>query len=120
MSSETGVDWTERLSTLLDLRRESQDWGIANADPQRVLEFIRFFREHDVQHPWELEALAELILASFNDALLQGTACGTYQDAVETFLADHRSRFPVTFGYWANLEPTEFPVAQLLRRGNAP
>lgn len=107
-------DWTQRLSSTLGLAPESQDWGIANASPDRLLEFIEFFEQHQPQDPWDQEALAELILASADEALRRGSLEPQESDRTVAFLRRNAATFPHQIQYWSNLPEGEFPVVRLL------
>jgi hypothetical protein len=68
------------LSVRLGLGYESQDWGIVNADPYRLREFISFY-ESEPLVPSQRFELGELILASANERLLVGA---TDRDEVDS------------------------------------
>jgi hypothetical protein len=108
-------DWTSRLSRALGLKEYEQDWGICNSDADRVLEFVAFYDRHQPLHPWDREALAGLVLASFNDALTLNRVGPVERDALRRFLLSHRDEFPHQCGYWSGLAADEFPVSQLIR-----
>jgi hypothetical protein len=112
--NEMSVDWTETLSHTLGLERYDQDWGICNADPTRVIEFIEFFNQHQPQHPWEREALAELILASADDGFRDGSLSESTKSIAKCFFKDHHQEFPHQWAYWSMLDSREFPVVELL------
>lgn len=108
------VNWTETLSHVLGLERYGQDWGICNADPTRVIEFIEFYKQHIPQHPWEQEALAELILASADDGCRNGTLSESIKSIFRSFVKDRHMEFPHQWAYWSSLDSREFPVIDLL------
>jgi hypothetical protein len=112
---ESDASWTNRLSSALSLREESQDWGICNSDAGRVLEFIEFYEKHTMLHPYEPEALAELIIASFDDALRDGVSDEAQLQAFVAFVRTHSGEFPSQHRYWSSLDPAEFPVSHHLR-----
>jgi len=112
--NEMSVDWTETLSKALGLQRYDQDWGICNADPTRVIEFIEFYNQHIPENPWELEALAELILASADDGCSDGTFSESIKSIVRCFVKDRQKEFPHQWAYWSKLDSREFPVVELL------
>lgn len=101
------------FSALLGLPYEPQDWGIINAAGDRLDEFVKCFQRLELSSTVRYE-LADLILASANDLLLNG---GTF--CIDTILGLYRGE-PVAFSnhirYWASLDsPDEFPIAPLLR-----
>jgi len=108
-------EWMTRLSDALGVKEQAQDWGTCNADPERLLEFIDFFERHQPEHPSETEALAELIIASFNDAAVEGTDSEIHVEAFKAFIALNRESFPEQFTYWSGLDDEDFPVGHVLR-----
>ena len=117
LGGQKGIDeWTKALSNALSLEEHPQDWGVCNADPDRIEEFIRYFEQSAVIHPWQPEALAELILASADDAL-SGKGLGAADASLlMRFVRDHRSEFPIEWEHWINLDPTDSPVTEFLRK----
>jgi hypothetical protein len=110
-------DPTTKLSEELRLRPFSQDWGIANADPGRIDEFLRFY-ESCTRSPSEHEALAELLLQSINEALEANILSEIQRERVVTFLRTHSREFPRQLPYWSALVPSAadpWPVLELLR-----
>lgn len=112
---ELTSEWITRLSEALGLQDLPQDWGTCNADPGRLLEFIDFFERHQAEDPEEPEALAELIIASFNDALVDEIASEVDVVALKAFITLNRESFPEQFAYWSELDDEDFPVGQILR-----
>ena len=113
------MSWATRLNAALDLHSEGQDWGIENADANRVMEFIAFYEQHAPVQPWDLEALAELILQSTQEALEAHILSNEQQAAVSTFFAKNRAAFPHTAQYWLSLNPSEWASAHLIRQAVA-
>ena len=107
-------DWIENLSSALGLIKYDQDWGICNSDSSRITEFISFYEQRVPEHPWEPEALAELIIASTNDGYHDATLSETTKAIVRGFLQGHRLEFPFQWAYWSKLDSREFPVVELL------
>ena len=113
---EMKMMWIEKLSTSLGLEQFEQDWGICNSDPTRVAEFMSFFRSNVPDHPWEPEALAELIFQSMNDALELSEVASSLRDDFCSFISSNWQAFPHTIKYWHSLSGNEeFPVTQLIR-----
>src|SRR4051812_13377767 len=102
----------ERLSARLGVMNEQQDWGIVNGINDRYDEFLRMYATAD-RNPIERSAVAELVLASANERLVQDRAAGLEglaellpriaQDA--NWELDSRRR----------LDPTSFPLSRWLR-----
>jgi hypothetical protein len=109
------VDWIERLSEQLSLIPFSQDWGICNADASRLNEFLEFYQGHAPEDPYELEALAELILQSAEDALSEGDLEAGPRSGLIEFVREHHAEFPDAFAYWSGLESEEWRVSSLIR-----
>ncbi len=104
------------LARSLNLADASQDWGITNADPSRVEEFLQFCETAELTAAQRF-AMGELVFASMNDALLEGTAGDGLIDHFERFLASDLHGLPWHVQYWSSLDDDEqFPIAALLRR----
>lgn len=106
----------KQLSDRLGLAYERQDWGIVNADAARVVEFIRFY---DQEHHSEAQcyALEELIIASMNEAMVEGVADESIHRLFNSFLLRNTKRAVPHIRYWGGLqESEEFPIAEVLRR----
>ncbi len=96
----------------LGLTFEGQDWGIINSDPSRFAEFIDYYesREMDKRQAYQV---FELVLASMNDAMLEGRDIRT---EILTFRNAHGRDFPEQVEYWSKLaNHEEFPIATVLR-----
>jgi len=105
------------LSVRLGLGYESQDWGIVNADPYRLREFISFY-ESEPLVPSQRFELGELILASANERLLVGaTDENEDMQMFVDFVRNHWQVQEAHIAYWLALQPDdEFPIAALLKR----
>jgi hypothetical protein len=105
----------KQLSDRLGLAYERQDWGIINADPARVVEFIQVYdqgRHSDA----ERYALEELIIASMNEAMVEGVADENVHNLFDAFLRTHTKRAIPHIRYWGGLQDAqEFPIAATLR-----
>ncbi len=99
------------LSQTLNLVEAPQDWGITNSDPARVGEFLHFCESVPLTAAQQF-AMGELVLASMNDALVEG-ADGV--DYLERFLALGLLGLPQHVRYWSSLDDEEFPIAARLR-----
>ena len=104
------------LSQRLGLRFESQDWGIVNADPKRLTEFISFHASQDLA-PTQCFELGELILASANERRLDGST--TEDEAIDMFIEfiqEYWTEQQTHIAYWSSLSSSdEFPVAEVLQ-----
>jgi hypothetical protein len=60
-----------QLDDVLGLNGDVQDWGIENADSERVAEFVSFFEQHQVAQwaPITVGAFFDLVMESACDAL---------------------------------------------------
>ena len=110
------ITWLEKLSTQLSLIPFSQDWGICNADADRLEEFLDFYDSHVPEDPYELEVLAELILQSAEDALRGDDLEKSLRDRLVGFIADHGQDFPDTLGYWSELEQGDWQIPGLIHK----
>lgn len=102
------------LSEALDLPYEAQDWGIANADADRIEEFINHYERHVELGRTQRFEFGGLVLASANDALVVGNweSSGILQE----FLERHGRDFPAHLEYWRSLDdPEEFPLSVWIR-----
>ena len=111
--------WPRKLSDALGLRPEGQDWGIENADPDRIGAFVAFYEANVPDHPWEPEALAELVFASADEAITARDLAAPERAVVVQLVAEHGAEFPVTLSYWEALPPDAFPASDLVREGAA-
>lgn len=101
------------LAAALGLDYEAQDWGIVNADGNRLAEFIQFYEAHKELSAAQKFELGELILASANDAIGRGEFA--LPASLRPFLICHRGDFEPHIEYWHNLhDGEEFPFAEWL------
>ena len=102
----------KQLSASLKLTYEVQDWGIINADAQRLCEFISYYKRNKMERTQAYQVF-ELILASFNEKLQEEA---TSSDELRTFITQHGKDFPDQIEYWKDLKnDEEFPIAKDLR-----
>jgi hypothetical protein len=113
------LNWLERLSTQLSLFPHSQDWGICNADANRLEEFLDFYGSHIPEDPYELELLAELILQSAEDAMVAGKIEIPLRLRLIKFIADHGQDFPDTLEYWSELEEDDWFLPVLIHEAQS-
>src|SRR4051812_25496382 len=105
----------KELCESLGLQFERQDWGIINADGQRLSEFVRYYEANPGLSATQKFELGELILASANERLVSGKEPMPAERQI--FLRRNRNKLESQLGYWLNLrEAEEFPVADWLRR----
>lgn len=104
------------LSMRLGLAFESQDWGIVNADPCRLREFIGFYESEPLSVTQRFE-LGGLIVASANERLLAGASESDEEIQVFVgFVRQHKDELSVHLTYWSDLQiDEEFPVATVLK-----
>jgi hypothetical protein len=107
-------DWIERLSQQLSLIPYSQDWGICNADAGRLEEFLDFYDSYIPENPYELEALAELIFQSAEEAIAAGGLDSIDVGRMASFIRRNRSSFPQALEYWRNLETGDWRLPTLI------
>jgi hypothetical protein len=105
------------LSSKLRLEFEVQDWGIVNADPGRLCEFIEFY-ETQALVPSQRFEVGELIIASANERLLAGAALDEEElQRFVYFMRQHRQEQEAHIAYWRELQSdSEFPIAEVLRQ----
>jgi hypothetical protein len=107
-------DWLERLSKQLSLIPFSQDWGICNADASRLEEFLDFYDSHIPKESFELEALAELIFQSAEEAIAVGGLESIDVGRLASFIRKNQSGFPMALEYWRNLETGDWRLPTLI------
>lgn len=106
----------QELSDRLDLAYERQDWGICNADAGRVAEFIQVCQADRLTQAQQY-AMGELVLASMNEALVNGATLPQIIDRFKSFLTLNLHGLDQQIRYWASLtNADEFPLAGLLGR----
>lgn len=104
-----------RLSAALGLRCEMQDWGIINADPKRIEEFIEFAQSAPTLTSGDYCDLGELILASANELLVSDPEASLRN--VDAFIGAHLTEIGSVVEYWRSLnDPVQFPLATHLRK----
>jgi hypothetical protein len=111
----TVLEQIKHLAEQLNLSFETQDWGIINATAHRTEEFIDYFNANHLSDAMKYQLL-ELILASFNEALLEGTTHQAVADKLAGLHSNHAGNETLKplFTYWKNLGE-EFPVSGWLR-----
>ncbi len=101
------------ISTALTLLDEPQDWGIVNADSERLDEFVAFLAAREFAATQVFD-LVDLILASANERLLEDPSADLH--AVEGALRQHPAAAAVHGDYWAALDDVrEFPLGAWIR-----
>lgn len=103
-----------QLSVKLNVSYETQDWGIINADGKRTKEFIDFFYEHSEVHSTLRYELFELIIASFNEVILEGINESKLDKSFVDFISTNKNvaLFQPILNYWLRISDEEFPVGR--------
>ena len=102
------------LSQALNLANEPQDWGIINADSARTDEFMRYCLNNELTLAQQY-MMAELVMASVNDAMREDSLSLETHDKFIEFLSSNLHGLPNQIEYWKNLtDLSEFPIAELL------
>ena len=110
----------EKVSSELRLVLYEQDWGIANADYKRIPEFIQYFNRKETQlNEYFVCELTELVIASFNDFLVEGhkdtELIQQFNRFVDYLMNNEKCR--KTVSYWKRISQNnleEFPVGDWL------
>jgi len=111
------IDLLEVISDELELSFIEQDWGIINESPDRVEEFIEYFDTHKSFPETIKYQLFELIIASFNNALLENTVTKKKELLFKKFIQQRSNNptFKPILSYWKRItNEEEFPVGKLL------
>ena len=91
-----------------------QDWGIINSDATRVEEFIDYFYTLSDQN--EQFHIFELVIASYNDALLRGLTdkklALKFSGAVQA--CESNTNLNVIKEYWIKICDDNYPVGKFL------
>jgi len=93
-----------------------QDWGIIHSDANRVEEFLSFYKNANLNEYMQYYVF-ELIVASYNDAMLKEL---TNQDLQNSFLdivskSSTNKKLDIINDYWRRIcNEEEFPVGKLL------
>ena len=113
MADLTPSERMTRLSARLGLADDSQDWGIINADPERLEEFAALFESEELSSTERYE-VSDLVLASANERLLIDPSDDLA--IVERLLGALEEVAELHVSYWRRLEdPEEFPLGHWLR-----
>lgn len=108
----------EEASKDLQLKNEEQDWGIVNANSDRIEEFISYFNEHKSSKNKSFKYyMVELIVASYNDAILENKITRITKNEFRNFIIEnmHEEAYGSIFRYWIKIaDNTEFPVGDYL------
>ncbi len=100
------------MTKALGLPFEEQDWGIVNANGSRLEEFIKFYDTHSDYSSFQKYELCELIMASANERLIQGSL----GDEFWKFLSENSDACRAQISYWKGLsDELEFPLGEHLR-----
>ena len=99
--------------------RFSQDWEYEVADSTRVAEFLSAYDSGRL-NPDEQSVLLNVILASYNDAIGEGSARAEDWDRISRDLLRDRAIHEAAIDYWSlpgEAEPEDcFPITPLLRK----
>ena len=107
------------VSEELNLSFETQDWGIINANPHRIEEFIGYFAQHDYLPKEVKYPFFDLIVASFNDAILESLVNKENESLFKEFIKKHSidELYKPILDYWKRItNEEEFPVGKLLKK----
>ena len=96
-----------RIAKALGLPDSGQDWGIEHADASRLEEFVAYAETHEPSHPWEFEALAELIIQSAEEALSTGPLPADLQVRLVSLLRNRAHQFPAMLAQWRTYSPQD-------------
>lgn len=92
----------DRISALVDVSGDGQDWDIEQADPRRIAAFLTAY-ETGALDTAERHALMKLIVASLDDALRAGQHPPELPRIRAALVRDHAIHFH-TITSWASLE----------------
>ena len=106
----------KEISSELGLK-DTSHWGLVNSDGGRVSEFIEYIIKKDNLDFSVSYSFAELIIASMNDAILEGNAdCnvhGGFYRYIKPILSD--SKYDPLVPYWLRIKSQiEFPMEKYM------
>jgi hypothetical protein len=108
----------EKLQVLckkLGLSYESQDWGIINATPSRLIEFIDYYKSENLTDTQKYNMI-ELIMASANEGLIESQFSGTDLKILKKFILEHGRDVLSQWDYWKGLPNSdEYPILKFLK-----
>jgi hypothetical protein len=103
------------LSNKLNLQFEPQDWGIINADSNRFEEFLSFYENHPDLHLTQKYQLCDLIIASYNEAMIEKKLAKKDLDELIKFISNYKHIHSELIEYWSSLtDSDEFPVVKVI------
>jgi len=114
-------DSIEKLTTLLGLSAtgQEQDWEVELADPTRIAEFLKVYRNSSLTQD-DRKALMALILASADSHIQTGLGVPVEWEQISALLIEERHIHEETIRYWAREGEDEpdawFDVTPLIRR----
>ena len=111
-------DLLQELCDQLGLTFAPQDWGIENSDGARVQEFIDYYNRRLAElHSTQRFQLVELIVASANDAMVEGSLDPALLSQLGRIAKSRHEAESIVLDYWARLDDDleEFPVAAVVR-----
>ncbi|MGB8367419.1 MAG: hypothetical protein WCD44_03610 [Candidatus Babeliales bacterium] len=111
------IDLLEVVSSDLGLSFIEQDWGIINGSSGRMEEFIKYYNSYKYFPETIKYQLFELIIASFNEDLLEGSVTKEKELLFKKFIQQHSNNitFEPILTYWKKIsDKEEFPVGKLL------
>ncbi|KUJ60743.1 hypothetical protein AR687_17115 [Flavobacteriaceae bacterium CRH] len=109
----------EIISNELLLSFETQDWGIINADSKRVKEFIIYWNDKIVVDASVRIEFFELIIASYNDALLDCIIKEKEKSLFINFLSENikNTDYRLIIDYWIKIKSNvDYPVGFILAK----
>lgn len=112
-------DRVKKMSLELGISYEPQDWGIVNANANRVDDFIEYFEKNFYElHTTQKFELFELIIASFNDAIIENLFTVNMQKSLADFLKKYadNSLYSVILRYWRENTDEDMQIARYINQ----
>ena len=79
---------------------------------------MEIFLNHQVEDLWEWEELADLVLESANDVILDGKLTEDQKQKLVSIVIDHKDKFPNQFEYWMNVSnDKDYPIKKIVKLG---
>lgn len=110
----------EKISIDLNLDADSSEWGIINADADRVVEFINYYFENEIKESFY--DYLNLVFDSMNDALLENRVNEDSIELFRKFVLDIVPKEQVfcsgaALSYWLSINEKhqDFPVVNIVK-----
>ncbi|WP_422350082.1 hypothetical protein [Flagellimonas sp.] len=112
MAVKPNYELLKKASADLGLNFETQDWGIINSSSSRILDFMDYFHSCKHENQSIQYELFDLIVASFNDAIVEDKSNFKLVKTFVDFIANNHNNelFAPILDYWRGIRNQDYPV----------